>query len=196
MNEPLSVWGWGHASKFPPTEERNALAEQVGMMLGLPGLSAREPVALDDVEMPAPRMEIPAALASFCTVEKAERARHSYGRSFPDILRGFQGRYDSPPDIVAYPTEEAHIEAALLVQRTWRAFDSLWWRNQRSRRRRESTFGQLTSRHVTRPHENGPGALRGRDQPHSPHPGRRTRPRSGRAARNTRADTAPLSPVV
>lgn len=113
MNEPLSVWGWGHASKFPPTEERNALAEQVGMMLGLPGLSAKEPVALDDVEMPAPRIEIPASLASFCTIDKAERARHSYGRSFPDILRGFQGRYDSPPDIVAYPTKEAHIEAAL-----------------------------------------------------------------------------------
>lgn len=113
MTEPLNIWGWGHASKFPPVEERNTLAEQLGMMLGFTGLQAQEPPTLEALDMPASRLSLPDHLASFCTTEKAERARHSYGRSYPDILRGFRGQYPSPPDVVAYPTEESQIEALM-----------------------------------------------------------------------------------
>ena len=37
------------------------------------------------------------------------RVSHSYGKSFRDIVRALEGRFENPPDIVAYPTTENEI---------------------------------------------------------------------------------------
>jgi alkyldihydroxyacetonephosphate synthase len=70
-------------------------------------------VRLEDVELSPPRLEPPAALQEICSSGTYERASHAYGKSYRDIVRGFQGRFDHPPDVVAFPREAAEVEAVL-----------------------------------------------------------------------------------
>jgi alkyldihydroxyacetonephosphate synthase len=42
-----------------------------------------------------------------------ERAAHTYGKAYRDIVRAFRGRYDNPPDLVAFPRDEADVEQIL-----------------------------------------------------------------------------------
>src|SRR5207302_5798310 len=60
-----------------------------------------------------PRIGVPAVLAAFATADPVERASHTYGKAYRDIVRAFRGRYDNPPDFVARPRNEAEIEAVL-----------------------------------------------------------------------------------
>jgi alkyldihydroxyacetonephosphate synthase len=41
------------------------------------------------------------------------RVSHSYGKSFRDILRGLEGRFDNPPDVFAYPHNEEQLLALM-----------------------------------------------------------------------------------
>jgi alkyldihydroxyacetonephosphate synthase len=55
----------------------------------------------------------PAAVAGICSSEKYERAAHSYGKSYRDLVRAFRGRFDHVPDVVAFPGDEREIAALL-----------------------------------------------------------------------------------
>jgi alkyldihydroxyacetonephosphate synthase len=66
-------------------------------------------VTIDDLELTAPRLEPPAALADICSTATYERAAHSYGRSYRDIVRAFRGRFDHPCDLVAFPRDERDV---------------------------------------------------------------------------------------
>jgi alkyldihydroxyacetonephosphate synthase len=65
------------------------------------------------VELPAPRLSPPASLAPLCSSDTYERALHSYGRSYRDVVRAFRGRFENPPDLVAHPQDEADVAALL-----------------------------------------------------------------------------------
>jgi alkyldihydroxyacetonephosphate synthase len=81
--------------------------------LGFEPQEVEDPVPLAAVELPAPRISPPDSLAQLFTADKAERAGHSYGKAYRDIVRAFRGRYDNPPDLVAHPRDEAEVEAVL-----------------------------------------------------------------------------------
>ncbi len=106
-------WGWGREDQQPSAEQARAavpaLAERLGIELGEP----EQPVALADVRLPAPRVEIPAALAPICSAGDHDRASHALGKSYMDIVRGFRGRFESSPDFVAHPRDEADVERLL-----------------------------------------------------------------------------------
>ena len=70
-------------------------------------------MALEDLELPPPRLEPPASLAHLCSSDAYERAAHAYGKSYRDLVRAFRGRFDHPPDLVAHPTDEAELEQLL-----------------------------------------------------------------------------------
>jgi len=108
-----SFWGWGYEDKFPAREVREGLAAQLGGVLGFGELALMEPPRLEDIELRAPRFTPPPQLAAFCSDAPYDRASRTYGRSFPDILRGFEGRFEHPPDWVATPETEEQIEALL-----------------------------------------------------------------------------------
>ena len=55
----------------------------------------------------------PASLAHICSSEPYARASHAYGRSYRDIVRAFRGRFDHPPDVVAYPGDEDELRRLL-----------------------------------------------------------------------------------
>jgi alkyldihydroxyacetonephosphate synthase len=42
-----------------------------------------------------------------------ERVSHALGKAYRDVVRGFYGRFENPPDLVAFPRDESEIEAVL-----------------------------------------------------------------------------------
>jgi alkyldihydroxyacetonephosphate synthase len=68
---------------------------------------------LEQVELPPPRLSPPASIGEICRSDDYDRALHAYGRSYRDIVRAFRGRFDHPPDVVAYPRDEQEVHAVL-----------------------------------------------------------------------------------
>jgi alkyldihydroxyacetonephosphate synthase len=85
------------------------LAAHLGMALG----DVEEPVALESVRLPAPRIQAPASLAEICAEDAHARASHALGKSYSDIVRGFRGHFEHAPDLVLRPRDEADVERAL-----------------------------------------------------------------------------------
>ena len=109
----LSFWGWGYADKFPGRAKRLALAGQLRLTLGFQAGLPRSPPRLDAVELRPARVAVPPSLAAFSTAGKEERVRHTYGRSYRDVLRGFHGDFGPAPDFVAHPRTEDDVIAVL-----------------------------------------------------------------------------------
>src|SRR3954447_93340 len=108
-------WGWGYEDQQPSPDEVQATAAAAREHLGFEPAEVEQPARLEDLELPPPRIEPPASLAHLCSTETYERATHSYGKAYRDIVRAFRGRIDNPPDVVARPREEADVERLL----TW-----------------------------------------------------------------------------
>jgi alkyldihydroxyacetonephosphate synthase len=113
MSRRLKHWGWGYEDEQPSPAELRAAAALVRERLGFGSPEPARPVALGELSLPAPRLAAPAALRAICSEEVYERARHAQGRSYADVVRGFRGRFDHPPDLVAFPREEREIESIL-----------------------------------------------------------------------------------
>src|SRR5437764_1717939 len=106
-------WGWGYEDQQPAHEEVREAAAGIRSHLGFEPLEAEEPVPLSAVKLPTPRLESPAALAGLCSADAHDRASHAYGRSYRDIVRAFRGRFDHPPDVVAFPRDEDDLRRLL-----------------------------------------------------------------------------------
>ncbi len=113
MARRLKHWGWGYEDEQPSDADLRAAAAMISERLGFGRTDPEQPVALSDVTLAAPRLEPPAALQEICHTDPYERALHTYGRSYSDIVRAFRGRFDSPPDVVAHPRDEAEVQAVL-----------------------------------------------------------------------------------
>ena len=109
----LKHWGWGRESGQLTREQLEAAAPGIRERLGFGGDEVEEPVPLDALELAAPRVEPPGSLAGICRTDDYERASHALGKAYRDVVRGFRGRFDHPPDVVAHPVEEADVERLL-----------------------------------------------------------------------------------
>ncbi|MGQ0536511.1 MAG: FAD-binding oxidoreductase, partial [Methanobacteriota archaeon] len=105
---------------FPSAKERRELAGLLEDLLGFPERPLREPVRLEDVRVPRPRIEVPSRLSETVSAGDETRIRHTYGRSYPDLVRGFGGDFPSPPDAVATPRTEDDLVALLSFASTAR----------------------------------------------------------------------------
>jgi alkyldihydroxyacetonephosphate synthase len=106
-------WGWGFADQQPTHAEVERAAAAIRDHLGFGGGDVERPVDIEDVELPVPRLDPPGSLAHLCAHDTYERAAHAYGKSYRDVIRAFRGRFDHPPDVVAYPSTEAELERVL-----------------------------------------------------------------------------------
>jgi alkyldihydroxyacetonephosphate synthase len=107
-------WGWGYEDQRFSPEQVRATAAGLATHLGLGSqLEVEDPVAIEAVKLPAPRISPPAALAELCADDTHARASHAWGKSYPDVVRGFRGSFEFPPDFVAYPREEHEVEQLL-----------------------------------------------------------------------------------
>jgi alkyldihydroxyacetonephosphate synthase len=107
------LWGWGYADQELPHEEIEQIARGAREHLGFEPAEVERPPRLEDIELPAPRLEPPAALAPICSSEPYERVTHAYGKAYRDLVRALRGRFDNPPDVVAFPTDERELEQLL-----------------------------------------------------------------------------------
>ena len=112
--ERLKYFGWGRIGEsLTPEEEASGLA-RYRSAFGVEEFEEKHPPALEEIEARAPRVTPPPSLTALCTTAIYDRAAHTYGKSFPDTVRGLAGDYANAPDVVAYPRDEADIAAAPL----------------------------------------------------------------------------------
>jgi alkyldihydroxyacetonephosphate synthase len=106
-------WGWGYEDEQPSPEEVRAAAQGIAPVLGFGSPDPEQPVPIEAVELPEPRVELPPELDEICSADPYDRAAHSYGKAYRDIVRAFRGRFDHPPDVVAFPRDETDVERVL-----------------------------------------------------------------------------------
>jgi alkyldihydroxyacetonephosphate synthase len=113
MTRRRKHWGWGYEDEQPSHADVCAAAAGIAEHLGFGSTDPERPVPIETVSLPAPRLAPPPALAGLCRTDTYERAAHAYGKSYRDVVRGFRGRFDHVPDVVAHPREEADVAALL-----------------------------------------------------------------------------------
>ena len=108
-----SFWGWGNRDVGPDPAALVAVEAALPSLLGMPALVARPAPRLEDITLRPPRLSPTPAIAGLLSGDPFERALHSYGRGYRDLVRSFAGQFDNPPDFVAFPENEADVAALL-----------------------------------------------------------------------------------
>jgi alkyldihydroxyacetonephosphate synthase len=106
-------WGWGYEDQQPAPEQLRQTAALAAEHLGIEVEEIEAPVALQDVKLARPRVRAPDALAEICADDAHARASHALGKSYSDVVNGFRGRFENPPDFVATPRDEHDVERVL-----------------------------------------------------------------------------------
>jgi alkyldihydroxyacetonephosphate synthase len=107
-----SFWGWGLAADEPTQADRERLARDLAGRYGVE-VTARPCPTIDEVTLRGPRLVPPRPLAGYCSTEVWDRAEHTYGQAFPDRYKAFNRQFDNPPDVVAFPSNEAEVAAVM-----------------------------------------------------------------------------------
>jgi len=106
-------WGWGYEDQqLSPAQLRDSAAA-LASHLGFAPQEVEQPVALESLSLRAPRVQAPPSLSSICVADPHTRASHALGKSYTDVVNGFRGRFEHPPDLVAQPRDEADVERVL-----------------------------------------------------------------------------------
>src|SRR5690349_13538530 len=106
-------WGWGVEGAGPNAEQHRKLAATIASRFDTGDLEIIEPPTIDELDLRAPRITPPDTLAARCTNDPAERAGHTYGKSFRDVWRALHRDFTRPPDVVAFPRDEGDVTALL-----------------------------------------------------------------------------------
>jgi alkyldihydroxyacetonephosphate synthase len=106
-------WGWGLEDDGLTASEIEQLGAMLAGRLGVAALRVLEPPRVDELELRPPRLVPPASLEAAFSSEPHERAAHTYGRSFRDLVRAFRRDYAHAPDLVAFPRGEDELVSVL-----------------------------------------------------------------------------------
>jgi alkyldihydroxyacetonephosphate synthase len=106
-------WGWGYEDQHPNAEQQKHIGERVAKRFGLGPLTITPPPREDELNLRAPRVKPPDALATIFSTSIYDRASHSYGRGYRDVVRAFRRYYPNPFDAVAFPRDEAELTLVL-----------------------------------------------------------------------------------
>ena len=108
----LKHFGWGREGEGLTAEEEAFVIARMEARFGTALKESASAPRLEDIRLEAPRVAAPASLR-FCTSEHYDRVAHTYGKSYPELARGLARDYASAPDVVAYPSNEADVNALL-----------------------------------------------------------------------------------
>lgn len=111
-NQERSFWTWGNVSDEPSEAERTKMAQHMSARLEQEVLPPPIP-DLNEVELRASRVAVPANLSEFVSSDHRQRALHTYGGHVLELLKALRGQFDNPPDAVAHPRNEHELEATL-----------------------------------------------------------------------------------
>ncbi|MEN8183983.1 MAG: FAD-binding oxidoreductase, partial [Myxococcota bacterium] len=112
MASRRKFWGWGVEGAGPDAAQQAGIARTLGERFGLE-LAAVPPPRLDEIKLPAPRLAAPDSLAGLCSSDPYERASHTYGKSFRDVVRALRRDFACAPDLVAFPEGEDDVRRLL-----------------------------------------------------------------------------------
>jgi len=104
----LRFYGWGYADDVLTDEERAricGITKSFGMASPVEQPEPRE----SDFNFCTPRIAVPASLEAMVSATRYDRLVHSFGKSFPDIVRMFLRDVRHPPDLVAFPKSENDV---------------------------------------------------------------------------------------
>lgn len=79
--------------------ELEGLRARIGALLPDQDLTDHEPLDPAALGLPAPRITPPDSLASVCSTELVDRAAHTHGKDFGDVVRNLHGRLEHPVDL-------------------------------------------------------------------------------------------------
>ena len=65
------------------------------------------------MELRGARLKAPERFGDLFSDERYERVSHALGKAYRDVVRGFAGEFENPPDLVAFPRDESEIETVL-----------------------------------------------------------------------------------
>jgi alkyldihydroxyacetonephosphate synthase len=108
----LKHWGWGYEDQAPSEGELREAAKGIRERFGFGG-EPEGAVPFDSVELREARLKVPASLGDLFTDDRYERVAHALGKAYRDVVRGFRGEFENPPDLVAFPRDESEIEVVL-----------------------------------------------------------------------------------
>src|SRR3984893_13206566 len=106
-------WGWGYEDQAPNAEQNKHIAERMAKRFGMGPLTITPPPRENELNLRAPRIKPPDALAAIFSTSPYDRAGHSYGRGYRDVVRAFRRYYPNPFDAVAFPHDEAELTRVL-----------------------------------------------------------------------------------
>ena len=109
MTKTRSWWGWGNTEDAVAGAELEQLTARVSALL--PGHEPTDHQPPDPASLPLPPVGLtpPSALAALCSADPADRAAHSHGKAFRDVVRNLRGELDSVPDLVVRPDCEQDV---------------------------------------------------------------------------------------
>jgi alkyldihydroxyacetonephosphate synthase len=108
----LKHWGWGYEDQAPTATQMREAAEGIRARFGFGG-QVEKPVPLEAVDLREARLKAPARFGDLLSDDRYERVSHALGKAYRDVVRGFRGEFENPPDLVAFPRDESEIEVAL-----------------------------------------------------------------------------------
>src|SRR5262245_36946614 len=106
-------WGWGYEGEGPTAGQQEKIAALLAARYGIAPPTIQAPPRIDEIALRTPRVTPPPALAEICSTAPFDRAGHTYGKSFRDVVRAFARDFSNPPDLVAYPRDEGEVVALL-----------------------------------------------------------------------------------
>jgi alkyldihydroxyacetonephosphate synthase len=108
-----SWWGWGDIDDALSAQELTALVERASALAPEHDFTVHDAPDPGAMGLPQPRARPPAALASLCSDEPADRAGHAHGKAYRDVVRNLHGDLRHVPDWVARPRTESDVVALL-----------------------------------------------------------------------------------
>src|SRR5262245_22016507 len=106
-------WGWGYEGEGLSDAEVEEIGREMRASFGVEPQPLSGPPALASLSIPEPRPAPPRSLESVRSQDQRERAVHTLGKSYEDLVRGIRGDYRHAPDVVAYPRDERDVENVL-----------------------------------------------------------------------------------
>ena len=113
MVRKRKFWGWGYEDAGPDEGQAIRIARMAADRLGAGELQLAPAPRIEDVTLPDPRVAPPRSLRGLCSTSTFDRASHTYGKSYRDIVRGVRCEFVHPPDLVAAPRDENDVVALL-----------------------------------------------------------------------------------